>query len=1393
MPWLSRRSRPATRAGHRRHSSIVEGPNKGKEHEEVAQEQFGPPERLSLRLSGPDGEPFSVLTDEPEEIAQAEPEWAEGPVSKEPSPNSSKPDNLNAIPVTADQEIQPEQERASTNPLRPQRFSLLKFRHASDPQLSTSYKQVDTPAGPNLPPPAIITTSPTANMQEEQVRKGIRSSILNLDKRLRRKSRSRERLNKLIDPGPGSTQSLNAANVNASRREESEASGDLQTSANASSLPGSVPPPPYGDESSSALALPITRLSDSSQSEGSSDDGVFAQTTTTHLISTTTTFFRLPRRKKDKGPLFPLPPKVTPTDSKPSSLSQTPQPSIHGKGSNSPDRKGRAVAADRMAFEYSNNASPFSSPSHSTFALTNAPSGAATSTIFRKESMISGRSGTSTPTQSLAPPRLSMRGRSSTVGSLSKSVDTANDPSPVTPSGRTSTSTAGRKSFGDIFSLSHRFRYNSEPQARNSSGASPGTPGSKSNSMQIPRETEPELVYPERDASDTPASYIEKLEAAIPRGAMASVLCKSSDDFSKTCLRKYMRGFSYFGDAIDMSIRKMLMEVILPKETQQIDRLLAGFADRYHECNPGVFLSADEAAIVAFSILLLHSDTHNKNNKRKMQKQDYVKNTQGPVQLSADILECFYDNVCYTPFIHFEDDVAIHSHRLSAPKAKKSLIRSKSSENLRGPIDPYTLILDNKLNVLRPSLKEVMDTEDNYKYTGTLVSFDVKELHTAFVRSGVLQIVSARSRPDAFSNQATISNPAEAQAGLVSIKVAKVGLLWRKDPKKKKAKRPWQEWGAILTDSKLYFFRDVGWIKKLMAQYDAVQKQSKQKSPLVYHPPLSSFEPDALMSMDDAVALTDSSYKRHKNAFVFIKHGGFEEIFLANSEADMNDWLGKLNYAAAFRTAGVRMRGLVGTPYEIDRQHMTRKGSQLSTLSHEAPAQDSMPSGHDINPQMAWEIMFYRRQIINERISDYDEKLAIAQKELDHLLRNARHLQILLPIQAKTREAIVLAAGRMSAKLKWTRIEVWRTKCHRDLLKVDIEQEKLSDFPAPQSVNSSKTVTPQKNASVNVPVEHPSEVSISAANAMEPQTTTSSNQAVRPPLQTIIDYVKVPENSQEVLPEQQPINKRRSMITVDGPASGSSEGAVVDQVTATRATDIEASSLQQLPSLTSSSHSKFDGQHQTKPGEDYEDQGPQEVAGSDADGTTMHHKRPPTSGSDMDRVGDISPEITSRERGSSVRRSLQRTLRDSHHGQHAPVHHRSKKGRESGSSFVTGEDGMKLSATESEELKRSTGSFLVHGKKASVVTFGSEWQAISNEERMKRRKSNQEEIFRSQETGGDTMTRKASLLSTDGPGSNLENDDRPVSQDGPEQKFAGDVPKETTSTDALGDGEATDD
>ena len=783
-----------------------------------------------------------------------------------------------------------------------------------------------------------------------------------------------------------------------------------------------------------------------------------------------------------------------------------------------------------------------------------------------------------------------------------------------------------------------------------------------------------------------------------------------------------MRGFSYFVDSVDMAIRKMLMEVELPKETQQIDRLLQGFADRYCECNPGIFVSVDEAYFVAFSILLLHSDTHNKNNKRKMQKQDYVKNTQDQVEVSNDILECFYDNVSYTPFIHFEDEVAVNSHRLAVPKSRKTLFRTPSTESLRGPVDPYTLILDNKLDVLRPSLKDVMDTEDTYNSLGTVSALDVTSLHNGFFRSGILQIVSARSRPDAFLTQATISNPAQAQAGLVDIKAAKVGLLWRKDPKRKKTKSPWQEWGAILTSSQLYFFRDVGWIKRLMSQQESHKKLGSNAGPVLFQPPLSNFEPDALMSMDDAVALLDSSYKKHKHAFVFIKHGGFEEVFLANDEADMNDWIAKLNYAATFRTAGVRMRGHIGQVYE-GRQRLVAQENNSYPDETVTPSREAQSQSNGNDAQLLEQIIKYRCQIIEDKIREATGKLTLAQKELESLLRNARHLQILTPIQAKTREGLILAAGRMSAKLRWTRVDMSRTKCHRDILRLDLD-ERAAGFALAET--STPTSTPQKTSPLRSTRQSLTNSDLRTGEILAIPKSPVLAQKPGSESPSVAEKMKGSEGSSRPLSNvPSRASEHKSVKSLEIPTSIEIKSANSSREAIHLATSNPGShSLVHQTSIISSHrrHSDPDSRltSPTPDLDDGEDQVLREAGLLGTDGTSPSAKRPGTSGSERDRVGSISPpDGTARDRGS-VRRSLQRTLREAQHAPHLPHHHRSRKGRDSNSSVAITEDGKSVSG-ESDGLTRGTGSFIVHGKKASVITFGSEWQSMSNEERLRLR------------------------------------------------------------------------
>ncbi|OAF57114.1 hypothetical protein VC83_05911 [Pseudogymnoascus destructans] len=1200
------------------------------------------------------------------------------PLSSAPAMAFTSPEET--LPLPEDRPVSPPVQDAT--PRQSGRFSMMKFRHASDSQLSTrARQQAEADAAPPMPrPPEIITTAPTNTAQKKKSKlklPGIKPS----------------------DSKPSAFDEL----IKASKKERRKALSEGNSSSrvtfdepvrHSSQVPGAMPPP-YGDDAGSTLALPVNRLSESSRSDGSSaDNHVYAQTTTTiQTTHTTTTFFRLPRRKKPQ-PLFPLPPKVVHHD-------QPNSPSVPDKSGNNTSRASTdSGAAQTLRLPQGADDNEGAAHTHSAIAKASMLFAAPGSPLIRRDSTASNKS---------SPTRRGLRGRSSTLTSLRNGQNDEPLDTPPLPSSRTSTST-GRKSFGDIFNLTHRLRPDPMPHA--SGQASPLSATSKNNSIQITREP---IIIPERHQDDSPAKYLLRLEEAVSRGAVASVLSKGSDTFSQQVLRSYMRGFGFFGDPMDMALRKLLMEVELPKETQHIDRCLQSFAHRYHECNPGIYASPEQAYFIAFSLLILHTDVFNKNNKNKMQKQAYCKNTQGE-GIFDEILECFYDNISYTPFIHVEDDLDINGERIVQHMSKKKSLFPRSSIDpmkrpSKEPVDPYTLIIDSKLDSLRPNLKDVMNLEEHYSYLGTALSLNLDDLQRTFFRTGVLQIISARSRPDAFMSDKTAMNPEEAHPGIVDIKITKVGLLWRKDPKKKKTRSPWQEWGAILTGAQLYFFRNTAWIKSLIHQHDHHVKQGNDGIPVTFKPPIESFKPDALMSTDDAVALLDSTYKKHKNAFLFVRHGRFEETFLADNEDEMNDWLAKLNYAAAFRTAGVRMRGVVGGNYEGQRTRGIRRlGSANSGRSVQTPTGEVQIISGKIDLQMAQDILAARREIMMQKMTEAEGKLAVATKQLDAQLRNARHLLILAPIQAKTREQVVLAAGRMSAKLRWVRMEIWRLRCHRDILSMDLDEEvkhgegEKVDPLLPTANLSGECLAKQNDRDSHAGVSSRNSAALSPQQSSQSQHPTPVPQA-SPNDFDIDDFFTSPSAAQSASTFHKAQAWELPPLKFDGPRKQLSPGAGAQPRSPV------LSHTSSYPRMTPTASA--DPQRSvSSPQEDAGENIALEQAGL-IDGTlasdSIAGEPPTTSTSD-------STEKEKLERGK-IRRSIHRTLRDAH----VPTQHRSRKGKDSSSSGT--KEGEEVA--RDDHLARGTGSFVIHGKKASVITFGDALANMSAEERMRLKKQAQ--------------------------------------------------------------------
>ncbi|CCH60057.1 hypothetical protein TBLA_0C02470 [Henningerozyma blattae CBS 6284] len=167
------------------------------------------------------------------------------------------------------------------------------------------------------------------------------------------------------------------------------------------------------------------------------------------------------------------------------------------------------------------------------------------------------------------------------------------------------------------------------------------------------------------------------------------ILSENDSTFTKQCLEYYMMNcFEFQSIPLDIALRQVLEFVDLPKETQQIDRLLLTFSKAYFEQNSQSFwLNDDQVYFLTFSLLILHTDYFNPNNKYKMTKKEFVELVHKDrdsfgFKIPIGVLSYFYENV-----------ISLESIKLKY----KDLLKLQQSYNTDTIFSPKLLIKEKKL------------------------------------------------------------------------------------------------------------------------------------------------------------------------------------------------------------------------------------------------------------------------------------------------------------------------------------------------------------------------------------------------------------------------------------------------------------------------------------------------------------------------------------------------------------------------------------------------------------------------------------------------------------------------------------------------------------------------
>lgn len=120
------------------------------------------------------------------------------------------------------------------------------------------------------------------------------------------------------------------------------------------------------------------------------------------------------------------------------------------------------------------------------------------------------------------------------------------------------------------------------------------------------------------------------------------------EDFNIKVLHHFVNGINFTELEFDVALRHLLKQFRLPGEAQKIDRIMKEFARWYCIQNPEMFASTDTAYILAFSVIMLNTDAHNPNVKKKMSLKDFIRNNRGidnGQDLPKEFLSSIYNNI----------------------------------------------------------------------------------------------------------------------------------------------------------------------------------------------------------------------------------------------------------------------------------------------------------------------------------------------------------------------------------------------------------------------------------------------------------------------------------------------------------------------------------------------------------------------------------------------------------------------------------------------------------------------------------------------------------------------------------------------------------------------------
>nr|XP_040569513.1 LOW QUALITY PROTEIN: IQ motif and SEC7 domain-containing protein 1-like [Lepeophtheirus salmonis] len=166
----------------------------------------------------------------------------------------------------------------------------------------------------------------------------------------------------------------------------------------------------------------------------------------------------------------------------------------------------------------------------------------------------------------------------------------------------------------------------------------------------------------------------------ISKKMIGEYLTSLQRPFNMAVLHCFVHEIDFSGLHIDIALRILQQEVMLPGESQKIEKMVEVFSKRYIQCNQmfvASFKSTDTIFVLSYAMILLNTDLHSRavRSSRRMKKEDFVRNLRGidgGNDVDEDMLRGIFDRIRTNEFRAGAD----HQTQVS-----------KVEENIRGDYD----------------------------------------------------------------------------------------------------------------------------------------------------------------------------------------------------------------------------------------------------------------------------------------------------------------------------------------------------------------------------------------------------------------------------------------------------------------------------------------------------------------------------------------------------------------------------------------------------------------------------------------------------------------------------------------------------------------------------------